>query len=71
MPTVTYYVPNLSCKHCVMRVEQTLGQLDGVLDVRADLTSKTVVVTYQAPMTDEQLRQALADIHYPVAKRLA
>ncbi len=70
MPTVKYLVPNISCHHCVMTIERELRALDGVLDVYAEVPGKTVEVTFEAPATEEQIRQRLAEIHYPAAQRL-
>ncbi len=71
MPTVVKYrVPNISCGHCVMKIEHAVGDLDGVVEVHADLRSKTVEVVFDAPTTEDEIVRTLAAIHYPVAERL-
>ncbi len=70
MPTVKYRVPNISCHHCVHTIERELGDLDGVLEVHAEVPGKTVTVTFEAPATEERIQALLAEINYPVAERL-
>jgi copper chaperone CopZ len=45
MPTITFSVPGMTCGHCVAAVSGELAKVAGVVDVRVDLDSKTVVVT--------------------------
>jgi len=44
-----------------------LGELPGVQSVKADLDSKRVTVTFDAPADDAKLRALLSEIEYPVA----
>lgn len=39
-----FHVPDMSCDHCRMRIEKTLGGSDQVKTVRVDLDSKKVEV---------------------------
>ncbi len=68
MKTVTYSVPNISCGHCVHTIQSELTELAGVQSVKADATSKTVVVVFDNPADEEKITELLAEINYPVAK---
>lgn len=67
MTTTTYTVPNISCMHCVHTIKTELGEVTGVKDVKADVTTKKVVVTFDAPATGEALVKLLTAINYPPA----
>jgi copper chaperone len=67
MSTVTYTIPSIHCMHCTHTIELELGELPGVESVKADLESKRVTVTYDAPADDTKLRALLTEIEYPVA----
>jgi copper chaperone CopZ len=67
MNTTTYTVPNISCSHCVHTIQTELGEVTGVKTVKADLATKKVVVTYEAPATNESLVKLLTEIDYPPA----
>ncbi len=68
MAQVTYTIPNISCKHCVHTIKMELGELPGVQHVEGDPTTKKIVVTFDAPVTEEQIKALLAEINYPVAE---
>jgi copper chaperone CopZ len=42
-----------------------LSDLEGVMSVDADVQTKMVKVTFDAPASDEIIRQKLAEINYP------
>jgi copper chaperone len=67
MSTVTYTIPSIHCMHCTHTIEMELGELPGVQAVKADLDSKRVTVTFDAPADDAKLRDLLAEIEYPAA----
>ena len=66
MESVTYQVPNISCGHCVMTIEMELRELEGVVSVKADAESKSVVVEFEDPATENLLKDVLKEINYPV-----
>jgi len=68
MSTVTYTVPAIHCGHCVHTIKIEVGDLTGVQTVSADLDSKKVVVTYDAPASEEKIEALLAEINYPAQK---
>jgi copper ion binding protein len=65
MNTVTYTVPNISCKHCTHTITMELSDLEGVSKVDADLTTKKVTVQFDAPASEETIKETLAEINYP------
>lgn len=70
MVTETYYVPAISCGHCVMTIQRELKELEGVIEVKADEQTKRVTVTYDAPATAEQIAALMDEIGYPIAERV-
>jgi len=67
MKTVTYSVPNISCKHCTHTITMELSELEGVSEVEADVQTQLVKVTFEAPATEQTIIDTLAEINYPVA----
>lgn len=65
MTTVTYTIPNISCKHCVHTIKMELSELEGVRSVEADPQTKQAVITFDAPATEEAIKALLAEINYP------
>ena len=66
MTTVTYTIPAIHCDHCTHTIEMELGELHGVQSVKADQATKKVVVTFDAPTSEEKIKTLLAEIEYPV-----
>ena len=66
MTTITYNVPAIHCGHCTHTIEMEVGELQGVQTVKADLDTKKVEVTFDAPANEEQIKALLAEIEYPV-----
>jgi copper ion binding protein len=61
----TFSVPNISCGHCTMTIENELGELDGVKAVKGDAQNKTVTVEWDSPTTLQNLKDTLNEINYP------
>ncbi len=66
MNKTTVKIPNISCQHCVHTIEVELNDLPGVLEVKADVGSKTAEINFQDPATEEKIFEILAGINYPV-----
>ena len=66
MITITYNVPAMHCGHCIHTVEMEVGELQGVQSVKADLDTKKVEITFDAPASEEKIKALLAEIEYPV-----
>ncbi|MDX9952694.1 MAG: heavy-metal-associated domain-containing protein [Anaerolineae bacterium] len=67
MTTVSYTIPNISCKHCVHTIKMEVSELEGVRSVEADPQTKEAIITFDAPATEEAIKALLAEINYPVA----
>lgn len=71
MTTVKYFIPNISCKHCVHTIQLEVSDLAGVISVKADVDSKLVEIVFDAPATEAQIKQLLEEINYPVGEQVA
>ncbi len=67
MTTVTYTIPNISCKHCVHTIKMEVSELEGVRSVEADPQTKQAIITFDAPATEETIKALLVEINYPAA----
>ncbi len=65
MTTVTYTVPAISCGHCTHTIETEVGEMQGVQSVKADESTKMVVITFDAPANEAVIKALLAEINYP------
>lgn len=65
MTTVTYSVPAMHCDHCTHTIEMEVGELQGVQAVKADLDTKKVQITFDAPASEQSIKALLAEIDYP------
>ena len=62
MTTATYQVAGMTCEHCAHAVTGELENLDGVSEVRVDLSpggESAVTVSSDAPLTAEAVAAAL------------
>jgi len=65
MSKVEYYVPNISCGHCVHTIKMEVGELVGVSSVDASQDTKKVVIEFDPPATKDQIESVLVGINYP------
>ena len=66
MTTVTYFVPAIHCGHCTHTIETEVKELPGVNSVKADMETRKVEITFEAPADEARIKSLLAEIHYPV-----
>lgn len=67
---VTMHAPDISCAHCVMTIERTLGEMPGVSRVAVDPGDKVVQVSFDPDRVSlAQLEAAMDDAGYPVDQR--
>ena len=71
MTTVTYTIPAIHCGHCTHTIEMEVGELQGVQSVKADQATKQVLITFDAPASEAQIKALLAEIDYPVEGLIA
>ncbi len=65
MEKQTLNIPNISCGHCVMSIQNELTELEGVTGVDGDINGKTVTVSWDEPATLERIKAVLKEINYP------
>ncbi len=66
MTTKSFRVPNISCGHCVMTIERELGELEGVVSVKADEPSQMVTLGWdESSLGWDQIDALLKEIQYP------
>ena len=65
MEKKTFYIPNISCGHCVHTIKNELEDLDGVSRVEGDQDKKEISVEYESPATVQIIKDTLAEINYP------
>lgn len=68
----TVFTTDIDCPHCSKKVLNTIPFEKGVKDVKVDVPTKTITVSYDASKNnDESLKKALNDIKVKVfdAKR--
>lgn len=59
-------IEGMSCGHCVARVKQMLESLDGVSAAEVSLEDGSAVVTLEADVPDQLLRDTVYDAGYDV-----
>ena len=68
METMTVTAPNISCEHCQRAIEGAVGELPGVENVRVEIPTKCVQVSYDpAQVSRETIEATLDEEGYPVA----
>jgi copper chaperone CopZ len=66
MATKTFKVPNISCGHCVMAIQNEVGDLEGVKNVVAVQDTKMVTVEWdEPPQSWDGIKALLEEINYP------
>ena len=70
-PAQRFEVSGMTCAHCVASVTDELSALGGVERVDVDLapgTASTVTVTADRPLTRDEIRAAVEDAGYSLAR---
>ncbi len=67
MENKTFSIPNISCGHCVNSIKTELNELDGISKVEGDIEGKSVEVEWDAPATEDTIKNKLGEINYPAA----
>ncbi|MCL4861242.1 MAG: heavy-metal-associated domain-containing protein [Caldilineaceae bacterium] len=65
MNTLTVKAPAISCGHCVHTVQTEVCELAGVQQVTANEQTKVVTIQFEAPATEAQIKELMAEIGYP------
>ena len=67
MEKKTFSIPNITCGHCVMAIQNELNELDGIKLVEGNPETKSIDVGWEAPVTEEKIKETLKEINYPAA----
>jgi len=67
MEKKTFSIPNITCGHCVMAIQNELNELDGIKLVEGNPETKSIDVGWEAPITEEKIKETLQEINYPAA----
>jgi copper chaperone len=62
--TTTYDVTGMTCGHCEQSVQEEVGELEGVVEVRADHTTGRVTVTSTEPLDPTAVAAAVEEAGY-------
>ena len=62
-----FSIPNISCGHCVNTIKTELAELDGVSAVEGNIEAKSVEVEWDAPASEDIIKNKLTEINYPAA----
>jgi copper chaperone len=66
METRNYTVNGMTCSHCVLSVQEEVGEVPGIASVDVDLESGAMTVTGTG-LDDGAIAAAVADAGYEVA----
>jgi len=67
MAKETFFIPNISCGHCVMTIKKELTAMEGVKAVEGNPEEKSISVEWEAPATRDKIKEALKEINYPAS----
>jgi copper chaperone CopZ len=65
--TQTYDVTGMTCGHCELSVQEEVGELEGVLEVKADHATGRVTVTSAEPLDRAALAAAVDEAGYTLS----
>ncbi len=57
----TFQVPSITCNNCVDKIEKFVGEIEGVSFIDVSVEKKSVVVEFDAPATQDLIKEALLD----------
>jgi len=65
MQTKIVTVPNISCGHCVKTIENEVGELEGIVSVKAEEATKKVTIAWAESQSWAEIAALLDEIGYP------
>lgn len=69
-PVTTTFTANITCQNCVNRITKALSQERGVRDLRINLATRTVAVTYRPDrITKGQVSKKISDLGFNVEEK--
>ena len=67
MEKQTFTISNISCGHSVATIQKELQEMEGVAHVGGNPQTKTIIVEWQVPASESQIKAKLTEIGYPAA----
>jgi copper chaperone len=69
MTDKTLSVPDVSCDHCKMTIEQALGRVSGIGAAIVDVPAKTVALSFdETAVSLDEIVEVLSGVGYEVAR---
>lgn len=65
MEKQSFTIPNITCGHCVMAIKNELSEIEGVANILGNPDNKSITVEWDAPATEEKIKETLKEINYP------
>ena len=62
-----YTVTGMTCAHCVASVTEEVQEISGVSDVQVDLSTGSLRLTSEQPISDADVRAAVEEAGYQLA----
>ncbi|WP_104695796.1 copper-binding metallochaperone CopP [Helicobacter salomonis] len=59
-----WLVPEITCNHCVDKIERFVGELEGVKHIEVSVENKKVCVEFDPPASQESIAEAILDAGY-------
>ena len=69
--TTQFYVPDISCQHCINAITQEVSALAGVQSVQISLDDKRVTVAHAPEVTTHQIVAAMNEAGYDEVEQLS
>ncbi len=67
--STTLVAPDISCEHCQHAIEGAVGKMEGVNNVKVDIPTKTIRLTYDPQKVSlTKIEEVLDDVGYTIAK---
>ena len=67
--STTLVAPDISCEHCQHAIEGAVGKVEGVNNVKVDIPTKTIRLTYDPQKVSlTKIEEVLDDVGYTIAK---
>lgn len=58
-------IPSIRGHYCILTIRDELSKVEGVSDVKVDVTTKQTRIRWQEPAHWEKIEKVLNDIGYP------
>ena len=65
MEKQSFQISNISCGHCVAAIQKELNDLEGIVRIEGDPSTKCVSVEWELPATKTRIKEELSEIGYP------